>query len=158
MPRVLALAVTLAAYWLLLSGHYTALLLGLGAASVALVVFLAWRMDIVDHESQPPLHLSMRVPLYWSWLGGQILLAGWDVARRVWSPSLPIRPALRPVTSAQMSELAQVIYANSITLTPGTLSVAVDDDGIKVHALDLALLDELDCGGMFNRVRRLEAR
>jgi len=145
----------LAAFWLLLSGHYTPLLLAFGAASVAGVTALAHRMDIVDHEATP-LHLSLRAPMYWLWLVWQMLLSSWDVTRRIWSPHPRIEPVLRRTSTAGMSELAQVIYANSITLTPGTLSVTVHDDGIDIHALEGALVDDLDRGGMAVRAKRLD--
>jgi multicomponent Na+:H+ antiporter subunit E len=61
MRQTLGLAVVLSAFWLVLSGHYTALLLSFGALSIALVVWLARRMDIVDHEGRP-LDLGLRAP------------------------------------------------------------------------------------------------
>jgi multicomponent Na+:H+ antiporter subunit E len=156
MPGAAGLVVVLAAFWLALSGHYTVLLLALGAASVALVVWISQRMEIVDEEQ--PIHLSLSLPRYAVWLLGLVLVAALRVARLVWSP----RPALRPVvgrTDAEgMSHLAQTIYANSITLTPGTLAMTVDDDAVEVHSLEPAGLDELRRGAMLNRVRRLESR
>lgn len=151
------LAPLLAAFWLLLSGHYTALLLALGAVSIVLVGWVVHRMDVVDHEGLP-LHLSPRAPLYMVWLSGQVVKSALSVAWQAWSPHRTPRPAVGVTPARDLPELSQVIYANSITLTPGTLSLAVDDEGIEVHSLNASGLTELRAGGMLERVRRLEAR
>lgn len=156
MPYAAGLVVLLAAFWLALSGHYTVLLLALGAASVALVVWISQRMEIVDEEQ--PIHLTPSLPRYVLWLMGQVLIAAVRVSRLVWSP----RPALRPVVgrtdAAGMSHLVQTIYANSITLTPGTLALIVDDESVEVHSLQPSGLDDLRQGAMLSRVRWLESR
>lgn len=151
------LAPLLAAFWLLLSGHYTALLITLGAVSIALVAWIVHRMDVVDHEGLP-LHLSLRTPLYWLWLGWQIIRSALSVAWKVWSPRSALRPAVGLAPARDLPELSQVIYANSITLTPGTLSLSVGDEGIEVHSIDESGLADLRAGAMLGRVRRLEAR
>lgn len=154
--HLLTLGSALALFWLALSGHYSPLLLSLGAVSVALVVWLSHRMDIVDHEGVP-VHIGRRAPGYWLWLGWQILLSAWDVSRRIWMPGPTIRPAVRTTPAAGLSELALATYANSITLTPGTLSLAVTAEHIDIHALDDRLISDLDSGGMLARVRGLDA-
>lgn len=155
---IIRLAPFLAAFWLLLSGHFTPLLMGLGALSVALVVWIVRRMDIVDRESLP-LHLSLRyLPRYALWLAGKALRSAMTVARLVWSPLRVLSPAVGTTQTADLPELSQVVYANSITLTPGTLSLSVGDDGIEVHALQRSGLSELQAGEMLARVRRLEVR
>ena len=128
------LGLALAAVWLLLSGIFTPFLLVLGAFSCVLVVLIAVRMDVVDRETVP-IHLGGRIMLYWIWLIWQIVLANIDVAKRVLSPSLPISPRLIKVSAMQEGPIGQVIFANSITLTPGTVSVDVDKGEITVHAL-----------------------
>lgn len=155
MKPMLGLAVLLAAFWMALSGHTTPMMLAFGVASVALVVWLAQRMDIVDHEGRA-LKLSGRAPLFWTWLGGQILLSSWDVTRRIWTGRPEVLPVMGRVSAADMSPVAQVTYANSITLTPGTLSVSVDDEGIDIHALDEDLIRDLGRGTMAARARRIE--
>lgn len=152
------LAPFLAAFWLLLSGHFTVLLTALGALSVVLVIWIVRRMDIVDHESLP-LHLSPRhTPQYSLWLAGKVLQSALAVARQVWSPRGALQPVVDRTPTRDLPELSQVIYANSITMTPGTLSLSVDDEGIEVHSLQRSGISELQAGGMLTRVRRLEAR
>ena len=156
MPNAAGLVAVLAAFWLVLSGHYTVLLLTVGAASVALVVWISQRMEIVDEEQ--PIHLTLSLPRYVVWLVIQMLVAAARVARLVWSPRPALRPVVGRVPAEGMSHLAQTIYANSITLTPGTLSMTVDDDSVEVHSLQPTGLDDLRRGAMLGRVRRLESR
>lgn len=151
------LVLVLAAFWLLLSGHYTVLLVVLGLGSAVLVAWIARRMEIVDHEALP-LHLSPRTPLYWAWLAGQMLLSAVAVARQVWSARLAPRPSVGVTPAPDLPELSRVIYANSITLTPGTLSLSVTGEDIEVHSLSPSGVDDLRTGEMLRRVRRLEAR
>ncbi|MDP6515809.1 MAG: Na+/H+ antiporter subunit E [Alphaproteobacteria bacterium] len=155
MAHRISLFVSLATVWLLLSGHYTGLLLTLGAASCVVVIAISHRMDVIDHESHP-IHLGWRLPGYWLWLLAEIVKANIDVARRVVDPSLPIDPRLFEVPAHQKTDLGRVIYANSITLTPGTLSTDVSRDKIQVHALSGAGEDDLRTGTMDAKVCALE--
>jgi multicomponent Na+:H+ antiporter subunit E len=79
-----------------------------------------------------PIHLL----LYLGYFLFALVRANLDVARRVLSPSLPIRPGVVAVRTALRSDLGRLVLANSITLTPGTLSVDVQDDRILVHWID----------------------
>jgi multicomponent Na+:H+ antiporter subunit E len=151
----MGLVVMLAAFWLLLSGHVAPLFLFFGAASVLLVAWLARRLDIADDEGRP-LQLSLRAPGYWLWLAVQILRSALVVMRRIWSPRLSIDPAVGAVAATAMTDVERVIYANSITLTPGTLALHVDDTRIEVHALERGSLEELAQGAMAARVRQMD--
>jgi multicomponent Na+:H+ antiporter subunit E len=121
-------------FWLLLSGHYTPLLIGLGVASTVLVVYIAMRMDVVDHEGVP-LHLGGRFWLYLPWLMKEILVSNINVARIILDPKLPIDPALGPFRVSQTTDLGRVIHAQSITLTPGTVTTSVNGQDFEIHAL-----------------------
>ena len=149
------LCIGLAVTWVALSGHYTPLLLSLGAVSIALSVFLAMRMDVIDHEGVP-VQLGPRTFLYTPWLLKEIVKANIDVARRVMQREPDISPVMFELPMTLQTELAQVIYANSITLTPGTVSVLVDPTKIHVHALTQAAADDLARGEMERRVSALE--
>ncbi|TQM66632.1 multisubunit sodium/proton antiporter MrpE subunit [Actinomadura hallensis] len=153
----LVLAPLLAAFWLVMSGHLTWLHLTLGALSVALVIWVVWRMQVVDKESLP-LRIVPRLPLYLLWLVGQIMLSALSVLRLVWSPRRRIRPAFGTVPAAGMSEVAKVVYANSITLTPGTLSVSFRGGDVEVHSLVEDDLADLPGSAMPRRVAGLERR
>ena len=156
MKHAIALALVLFGLWLLLSGFFTPFLLTLGVLSCALVVWVAMRMQVLDIEGQP-LHLSViACALYIPWLLKEIAKANVDVVRCILSPSLPIAPRVIKVPSTQRSAMTRSIYANSITLTPGTVSIDVSDDTITVHALTRASADGLTGGDMGDRVTALE--
>ncbi len=155
MRRAISLWLVLFATWLLLSGHFEPLLLGFGVLSCAAVVAIMHRMDVLDHETHP-VHLTPHVFLYWLWLGWEIVKANWDVLRRVLHPRLPVSPTLVRVKASQPSELGQMIYANSITLTPGTISVDVGGGEILVHSLTREGADSLEEGEMDRRCAALD--
>jgi multicomponent Na+:H+ antiporter subunit E len=142
-----SLALLLFALWLGLSGHVEPLLLGLGVVSTALAVFLAIRMELLDRESYP-VHLKPSLLRHLLFLMREIFLANIDVAKRILTPGPAISPQLIRVPMKQRSTLGKVIYANSITLTPGTVSLRLEDDTILVHALTREGAADLASGRM----------
>lgn len=133
------LGAVLVLLWLVLSGYFAPLLLALGLVSCALALFLALRMDRIDDEAIP---LAFRIGpwlRYVVWLGVEIVKSNLAVTRVLIDPRLPIRPSLFRVYATQRTLLGQVSYANSITLTPGTVSIdlrrGLRGDTIEVHSL-----------------------
>lgn len=158
MGRFLFLGLALAAVWLLLSGHYdNPLLLGLGAASVALSLFLAWRSGVVDAEGAP-VGMVPRIVFYWLWLAGEIGKSTLAVARAALVIEPKLSPKLIRVPMAQKTNAGKATFANSITLTPGTVSMVLAEEGILVHALDESFADEAAIAEMGARVTRTEGR
>ena len=155
MRHTLLLSVTLAAIWLLNSGHYTPLILGLGVVSIILVLRIAHIMDVVDHEALP-VNLTFKFPLYWAWLAKEIVTSNIDVVIRVWLKPKSIEPAIGKLRLSQTTDMGRVIYANSITLTPGTVTLDLQDDELTVHALNIESLEHLRQGEMDRRVTNLE--
>jgi len=155
--RVVSLTLSLAILWLLLSGHYEPMLLTFGAVSVALVVYLSRRMGLIDTEGQAIQLLPAAIG-YWGWLAKEIGKANLDVARRVLSPRMPISPTVVDVKATQKTDVGRVTFANSITLTPGTVSLEVHEDSIKVHALSREGAEDLAGGEMDQRVTAVEER
>ncbi|GIX22170.1 MAG: cation transporter [Gammaproteobacteria bacterium] len=155
MRGLLSTVAALIVLWLVNSGHYTPLLLGLGAVSVLLVAFLAGRMAAVDGvwPDGPPL---WRVPGYLVWLLGQIVAANLDVLRRIWRGPASLSPRLVELPLSMRSEWAQALYANSITLTPGTVTVDIGGGRLLVHALSEGAAAGLADGAMARRVQSLE--
>ncbi len=153
------LIIALAILWLLLSGIFTLLHLFLGALSIAISLYIAVRMDVLMHKGQPLYFRFFGVLQYCVWLVGQILLSNFDVVRRVFSPTLDIKPILKAIPSYQKTELGRVVYANSITLTPGTVAINIAKNGdVLVHALHADVLTDLEEGTMGKRVSRLEPK
>ncbi len=155
MRHVASLYLFLFVVWLLWSGVFTAPLILLGLGSCAFVVWLALRKEVVDRESVP-LHLRFGNWLrFCAWLSWQIVKSNIDVTRRILDPRLPISPT-RVRLPAELSDLGRVIYANSITLTPGTVAIDVDKNTIEVHSLTREAAIELEQGEMYRRVKQLE--
>lgn len=150
------LSLFLFAIWLLLSGHFTPLLLGLGLLSTLFVVFIAYRADLVDCEIHPVL-LKPSALFYWLWLSGEIIKSNIDVTRSILSWRIRIDPVVLKVKATQRTELGRVSYANSITLVPGTVTMDIRDDDITVHALTRAAAEDLMSGEMDRRVRNMES-
>ncbi|EGV50839.1 Na+/H+ antiporter subunit E [Candidatus Endoriftia persephone] len=124
------------ALWLLLVGSLDAAEVVTGAL-VAMVVTLAARPRLqllagLRLEVTAPIHLFRYLIYFFI----ALIKANLDVARRVLSPSLPIQPALVEVETELQSDLGRLLLANSITLTPGTLSVDVRGERILVHWID----------------------
>lgn len=150
----LFVAIALYLFWLLLSGHFTAFFLGLGALSVLLVSWLLRRMDRTDKEPIT-LHPSLGLLGYGGWLLWSVVKSNIDVALRIWNPSLPVQPTWGRLDTQVSSSLEKTLYANSITLTPGTLTTDVRDDHFLVHSLTPEGIEELREGEMERRIRRL---
>lgn len=157
LTHAIGLWLSLFALWLLLSGHYVPLLIGLGVASCVVIVWIAHRLDVIDHEAVP-LHLRPQWFAYIAWLGKEIVKANIDVAKLIVDPKLPISPTMIHVPATQKTEMGQVIYANSITLTPGTVSVELEDGTVLVHAITRDAAEGLASGEMDRRVNAVETR
>jgi multicomponent Na+:H+ antiporter subunit E len=148
--------VALCLFWLLLSGYLVAFLLAAGAGCAAAVVLVARRMDVVDREGHP-VHLIPRALLsYWPWLVREIAKSGWDVTRRILDPRLPVSPTLARFKPSQATALGLVIHANSITLTPGTITVEAGAGEFLVHALTQEGAASLAGSEMDRRVSELD--
>ena len=155
MLRAIGLGGVLFGFWLLLSGHYTPLLIGLGVASTALVVYLAMRMGLADEEGAP-FHLAGRFALYVPWLMKEIFVSNVAVARIILDPKLPIDPALGRFRASQETELGRMIHAQSITLTPGTITTGMSGKDFELHALVAAELTGREEAEMDRRCTLLE--
>jgi multicomponent Na+:H+ antiporter subunit E len=152
-----SLACILGLFWILLSGHTSILLLTLGLASIVLVTWLVSRMDSNDNA---PIRMlfSIKFLSYLVWLIGKVIVTNIDVAKRIWNPSLPIKPAACKIKVSIKDPLLKTIYANSITLTPGTVTTEIGEDYFIVHALNRKGLAKLRKGKMQKRLMRLEEK
>jgi multicomponent Na+:H+ antiporter subunit E len=153
--RYLSLATFLFAFWLALSGHYTPVLIAAGAVCSAVCVFAAIRMRVADAEGHP-IKLFRGAITYFPWLAGEIAKSGWSVTKIILHPSLPISPAMTVVRAGQRTTAGIATYANSITLTPGTITVGVSGNELTVHALTKDGAIDLEGGGMDRRVSQFE--
>ncbi|MGC6484048.1 MAG: Na+/H+ antiporter subunit E [Candidatus Puniceispirillales bacterium] len=141
------------AVWLLMSGHYTVLVTGLGVASVLFCTVMARRINADDEEGLP-LFLMPRLPLYILWLMREIIISNLDTARVILFGKPD--PVVFRVPATQTTAAGITTYANSITLTPGTVTMDIDDDGFVVHALNEVMADGVRSGEMDSRVTAIE--
>jgi len=153
--RAFGLGATLFGFWLALSGHYTPLLLSFGVGSCVLVVYLALRMDVVDREGVP-FHVAARFLLYLPWLMKEVFVANLEVAKVILDPKMPISPRMVVFHGSQETDLGRAIYANSITLTPGTITTGVAGQEFQIHALSAANLETGEEQQMDIRCTRVE--
>jgi multicomponent Na+:H+ antiporter subunit E len=152
---VISLAGFLLVFWLALSGHYTPMLITIGVACSIAVALVARRMRIADAEGQP-LSLIRGAVTYFPWLAWEITKSAWAVTKIILHPRLPISPTMTVVRASQRSTAGVATYANSITLTPGTITVGVSGNELTVHALERGGALDLEAGGMDRRVSRFE--
>jgi len=153
--RIASLAGFLFAFWLALSGQYTPALIAAGIGSTTLCVYVALRARVADAEGHP-IHLFLGALTYFPWLAWEIAKSAWAVTKIIINPSLPISPTMMVVKVSQRTPLGVNIYANSITLTPGTITVGVNGGELTVHALVKDGADDLQSGDMDRRVSQFE--
>lgn len=134
MPRFFAAMGLAMALWIALSGHFTPLFLALGALSAAVSAWL-WRKSRSDARPRGHLRAFGKLPAYCLWFARALILANFKVARIILTPSLPIAPKLVLTPARQKSDAARALFANCITLTPGTVTVETEEGRFLVHAL-----------------------
>jgi multicomponent Na+:H+ antiporter subunit E len=153
--RVISFGIILYLYWLALSGYFKPFLLVGGLLSALFVLYAARRMKLLDTEGYPAQLLPAAVT-YWPWLLWEIIKAGWSVTKAILRPKLAISPTLTRVEASQHSAAGIATYANSVTLTPGTITTGVKGNILTVHALERSGAIDLEEGGMDARVARFE--
>jgi multicomponent Na+:H+ antiporter subunit E len=134
MKHTISLSLFLALLWWVLSGYPKPLLLGLGAFTVIFAVWLAHRLDVIDHESHP-IHFSWPLLRFWSRLLVEITRSSAQVLGQILRGQSAIQPKFLSVRVQQRSALGRVILGNAITLTPGTVTVLTNGGKFVVHAL-----------------------
>ncbi len=157
LARVVLLAIVLAAAWLLWSGFFKPLMLMLGAFSCVIVLITAHRMHLFDTDVFAP-RFTLRLLRFWLWLGREIVRSSLEVTRIVLNPKLPIRPTVVEFDSQCEHPVDRVILGNSITLTPGTLTLSLDEQRFTVHALTEEGARDIESGEMDRRVSELRSR
>ena len=156
--RVGLLFIVLMAGWLLMSGHYNGLLISFGVISVAFCVWLSHAINATDEEGLPT-HIFVRLPAYLFWLFSEIVKSNYATAKFILNGRSD--PEIFSVTATQKSAAGMATYANSITLTPGTVTVDINEeaanDQFLVHALHADFGEDVRSNDMDRRVTALES-
>ena len=147
------LFVILLSLWLLMSGHYTLLITSLGVISCLFCVYLAKRANLIDDEGLPLFFLP-RLLNYLLWLFKEIFNSNIGTAKAIITGD--INPEIFIVKSSQNTDVAKVTYANSITLTPGTVTIQINKDKFEVHALNSDFGNDVRSNVMDKKVKWLE--
>lgn len=155
MTQFVGVVVALFVFWLAMSGELVPLLVGAGVLSAVAAALMGRRMSVIDAEGAP-FRFGLGALTYWPWLIREIAKSAWGVTKIIADPRLPISPTLVRVKTGQKTAVGRVVYANSITLTPGTISIELAGDEILVHALTHAGAEDLQSGGMDRRVLQFE--
>jgi len=141
-------------FWLVFSGHFDGLHLGLGFVCCALVAVLSYDLLLPNAPSLLWLSQMWRFCLYIPWLLREIVAANFHVVYLVFQPG-QIRPRVVRFRTRLKSDMARAALGNSITLTPGTITLDIQDGEFHVHALSEKAAQSLLTGNMESRVRQV---
>lgn len=111
-------------------------------------------MKFFEHTSGLA-RMATRLPGYWFWLLIEIIKSAIQVSRIVLSPSLPIQPKLVKLTAKSDQELPQVILGNSITLSPGTITIDIDESEVLVHCISAEGAADMESGVLLDKIDKL---
>ncbi|NVM21645.1 MAG: Na+/H+ antiporter subunit E [Desulfobacterales bacterium] len=148
-------SIILFAFWMLLSGKFDAFHLGLGAICCTLVAYLFHDLLFANVRVGDMRIVTARFIAYIPWLIEQIVLANIHVASLVLRPKMPIDPQIIEFKTKLETDISCVTLANSITLTPGTITIDIKDGVYYVHALSQKVADDLNAGEMEDRVAHI---
>ncbi len=141
--------------WLLMSGHYNVLIVSLGIISCAFCVYVAKRGKLIDDEGLP-IFFMPRLLNYLIWLFKEILKSNLSTAKVIINGK--VEPETFTVKTSQVTDVAKVTYANSITLTPGTVTTKIQKGVFEVHALNSDFGNDVRTNEMDKKVTWLEGK
>lgn len=125
-------------------------LMYLSAASILTLIF-ATKLKLLPQKNV----FRISAVFYCLWLLKEIVVSSWAVSKIAWRKHIILHPSLEPIKTIQTSAVGTVVYANSITLTPGTVTLSVEDENLLVHALDYDFMTGLQTGEMDKRVKKI---
>ena len=153
-PTIIAI-LGLMLLWVSLSGYFNLLQLSFGILSTCLVVWLTIHLKLLTSDGSR-LKVLPRYPLYLFWLAREVVLSNISLAKIILAPKILLHRQIIYTKTYQSSDLAKTLYANSVTLTPGTLTIDIAEEGFLVHSLAKAFTDDIRSNKMNLRVAKLE--
>ena len=150
------MALALFGLWMLLEGRWTVEIVLTGIVLSTLIYLFCWKF--LDYSPRREWAVIRRIPRavgYLFWLIGQIFISGFMTMSRIWS-GREVTPHLVSFRTGLRTDPGKVLLSQSITLTPGTLTVDQRDGRFLVHALDDAYTEGLQDSEMEKRIRKLE--
>lgn len=144
-------------FWILLNGQWTTEIALVGLVLSVLLYLFVWKF--MDYSPKKEWALFRRVPRilgYLTYLVGEIFKSAWQTIRFIWSPGVEVEPQLVSFRSRLHTDAGRVVLANSITMTPGTITADIQGDKLLVHALDASFAQGLEGSEMEQRIMKLE--
>ena len=144
-------------FWVLLNGRWDAEIALVGA--IVCAALYAFMMAFMGYSPRKEWQLAKRLPRifgYFLYLVREIFLSSWQTIRLIWSPDKEIEPRVTSFRTRLRTDAGKVVLANSITMTPGTMTVDVQEDEFLIHCLDTSFDMGQDGFEMENRVLKLE--
>ncbi len=158
LPRFILTISLLFILWMLLSGHlHDPLLLSLGAFSCLMTAWLTHRLNLANRDLST-LRFNLNLPKFLPWFFIEIIKSNLHICKLILQPKLDIDPEIINVPVSEHNHVAKAVYANCITLTPGTYSLDINTDHIIVHALTAEIAEELQEGEMGKRILTLQSK
>lgn len=152
--HLVVLTIVLIITWLGLSGFFKPLLLSLGAVSIAITLMFAVRTGFFN-QAFGITKMAARLPGYWLWLLLEIIKSAIQVSRIVLSPKLPMNHRMVKLTLDDDEPMPGVILGNSITLSPGTITVDIDGRDVIVHCISEEGAQDMESGELLRRIKHL---
>ncbi len=153
--RFIATFIIMFGFWLLLSGHYDLFHISIGVLCCGLVSHVSHDLLFANPRAGDMRVIVKRFITYVPWLLYQIVMSNLHVARLALSPSMPIDPEIITFKTKLESDISMVTLANSITLTPGTITIDVKDGVYYVHAVSKKTAGDLMTGEMEDRIAHI---
>ncbi|MGP1366809.1 MAG: Na+/H+ antiporter subunit E [Schwartzia sp. (in: firmicutes)] len=153
-----SLAIMLFAFWLLLTGSIERKFLTYGVLTALITAWVTYPLLLIPNDAGTKKYFLLgvnpgKLVLYLLWLFWQLVLANLDVLKATVRPEIEIAPRIVRFRYQAENPIAKVCLANSITLTPGTVTIEVTEDGVfTVHALTDGAADGLKDGAMQKKV------
>lgn len=145
------------AFWIILNGRWTTEVALVGAVVSGLIYLLAWKF--MDYSPRKEWAVAKRLPRvlqYLAFLVGEVFKSAWQVIQFIWSPKVEVQPVVNSFHTSLRTDAGKVVLANSITITPGTITVDIRGDQLLVHCLDESLDSGLEGSDMERRIMKIE--
>lgn len=151
--------ILLFALWIIFNGRITPEIVLLGIGIVSLIfLFLCRFMDYSIRKDMRAYRNLFAGIAYLFLLVAEIVKANFCVMKLIVSSKYVVEPKLLTFETDLKGEAAKVVLANSITLTPGTITVTLDEDTYLVHCLDKELGEGIEASSFVERLRKMESR
>jgi multicomponent Na+:H+ antiporter subunit E len=118
--------------------------------SITITYYISARFQVIPQNNR----LNLNLFGYFFWLIKEIIKSSIVVSKIVWSPKIKIDPTMEWVESDLKNDQAIAVFANSITLTPGTVTLDTNKGSLLIHALAPELIEDLKTGEMLGRIKK----